>query len=106
MGKFTKHELEETYSTVFSYEDVAIINEHMLYDTEEQLNEDTRYFNNIEAYVNYVYLDNKRNASVLISNLVACAKDNNDSDFSPMDLILDDSDDIVLPNDRYILVMN
>lgn len=104
MTNFTKQDLESIYNTRFSDMDIEIINQRMIHETQEALEEDTRYFDNLQAYVDYVYLDDLSNARILINDIVRCIKE--DLDISLMNLILSDSDDIVLPNNRCILVLD
>lgn len=101
MADFTKRDLETTYNTKFSDADIEIINQEMIYGTLEELEEDTRYFDNLQAYVDYVYLDNLSNARTLIKEIARCINEA----VKPIDFILPDSNDILLPNDRYILVL-
>lgn len=106
MTNFTKEELEKIYNTIFTDADIEIINKRMIHDTKEALEQDTRYFDNLQAYVDYVYLDDLSNARTLINEMVRCINENNSIDIALIDLILSDSDDIVLPNNRYILVID
>ena len=104
MSNFNKKELEDVYSTALTDLDVNIINERMIYDTVEELETETRYFESLEAYVEYVYLSDFQSAKVFINDAVTSV--NNNLDIRISDLFLSDSDDIELTNGRYILVMN
>lgn len=104
MSDFNKKELEDVYSTAFTDLDINIINERMIYDTVEELETETRYFESLEAYVEYVYLSDLQSAKAFINDAVTSVNHNLDIRIS--DLILSDSDDIELANGRYILVMD
>lgn len=104
MSDFNKKELEDVYSTAFTDLDINIINERMIYDTVEELETETRYFENLEAYVKYVYLSDFQSAKAFINDAVTSVNHNLDMRIS--DLFLSDSDDIELTNGRYILVMD
>ncbi|MFF0676859.1 hypothetical protein ACFYSI_13130 [Staphylococcus xylosus] len=104
MSDFNKKELEDVYSTAFTDLDINIINERMIYDTVEELETETRYFESLQSYVEYVYLSDFQSAKLFINDVVTSVNHNLDIRIS--DLILSDSDDIELANGRYILVMD
>ncbi|MGJ7589053.1 hypothetical protein [Staphylococcus shinii] len=104
MSDFTKKELEDVYNTSFTDIDIATINDRIIYDTVEELVTETRYFESLQAYVEYVYLSDFQSAKALINEAITSVK--YDLDISISELLLCDSDDIELMNGRYILVMN
>lgn len=104
MSNFTKKELEDVYNTLLTDRDIETINERMIYNTVEELETETRYFESLQAYVEYVYLSDFQSAKSFINDAVATV--NYNLDISISDLLLDDSDDIELLHGRYILVMN
>lgn len=104
MSNFTKKELEDVYNTAFTDLDIKTINERMIYDTVEELETETRYFESLEAYVEYVYLSDLQSAKSFVNSVVTVIKNN--LDISISDLLLGDSDDIELTSYRYILVMD
>lgn len=104
MSNFTKKELEDVYNTSFTETDIEIINDRMIYDTIAELETETRYFASLDAYVDYAYLYDFQSAKYLINNIVHVIKNN--QDVSVSSLLIDDSDDIALENNRYILVID
>lgn len=104
MNNFTKKELEDVYHTLFTDLDIKTINERMIYDTVEELETETRYFESLQSYVEYVYLSDFQSAKSFINDAVTSVNHNLDIRIS--DLFLSGRDDIELTNGRYILVMD
>lgn len=106
MSNFIREDLERIYNTTFTEIDVEIINNYLLYDTEKELIRETRYFNNLESYVDYVYLSDFLSAKSLVDDLITFISEVQNSNLSIMDLVISDSNDIELPNNRYIMVID
>lgn len=106
MSEFKKETLETVYKTTFSDTDIDIINRFMTLNTKSQLEEDTRYFNSLKTYVDYVYLDNIENARTIINGIVDSITEVDVAEVHAVHFIPEHSNHILLPNQRFIVVMD
>lgn len=106
MHLFKKDTLETIYNTRFSDVDVDIINRKMMHKTKGRLDADTRYCDSLQDYVDYIYLDNLENARTLIKEFVRGVNEIGKIEIGTVDFIPFESNDILLTNNRFIVVMN
>lgn len=105
MDLFKKEKLETIYNTTFSDVDIDIINRKLAHETKEHLETDTRYCDSLQAYIDYIYLDNLENARTLIKEFARGVTEIGKIEISTVDFIPFESNDILLTNNRFIVVM-